>query len=421
MAPTPVAPTSGSRFRPGEPEARRSRWRVCRCAPLGSAEVMREREFKFLIPPEKALPLPAELFGDLGRVSVDEFDQDAVYFDTSDLRLTRAGASLRYRSDDGWTVKIPESLGTTTVRDELRFPGGDADEPPAEAVATVRALARSAPLQPVAQISTHRRRLQLEDRRGRPIGELDDDAVRGSAQRSKKTHFRELEFEVADGAEAKAVAKVLKRIHRVGATPDGNRSKISRVLGDPAKAPPDVPPGQMLQHGATVQELARVALATGTRRLVTADPVVRIGKDPEGVHQARVATRRLRSDLRTLRPFLDRSWSEPLRDELRWIGRLLGQVRDADVLGRLLTEHAGTLRPGQHARATSLIRQIEDQRADDRASLLEAMNSTRYLQFARALGRGCSDTADASHRRCQPDHGRRGRSSFDPQAVEAAP
>ena len=129
-------------------------------------------------------------------------------------------------------------------------------------------------------------------------------------------------------------------------------------------------------------------LSNGTHRLVAADPIVRLGDDPEGVHQARVATRRLRSDLKTLRPVLDRAWSEPLREELRWIGGLLGRVRDADVLAGLLTEHADTLRPGHHAWATSLIRQIEDQRAADRTTLLEAMNSTRYSTLLDRLVEG---------------------------------
>jgi CHAD domain-containing protein len=145
------------------------------------------------------------------------------------------------------------------------------------------------------------------------------------------------------------------------------------------------PPAAALDRHATVEDLVRSVLANGAGRLVEADPVVRTGKDPEGVHQARVATRRLRSDLRTLRPLVERSWSEHLRDELRWIGGLLGRVRDADVLGRLLEEHAATLRPGQHARATSLIRELDHRRADDRTTLLDAMNSTRYHDLLEQL------------------------------------
>ena len=212
--------------------------------------------------------------------------------------------------------------------------------------------------------------------------------VRGSAKGSSGVRFHEVEFEIADDASRKIVSKVLQRLQAAGAKPDGNRSKVSRVLGDSAEAPPDLPPAPALDRRSTVEDLARATLSNGTHRLVAADPIVRLGDDPEGVHQARVATRRLRSDLKTLRPVLDRAWSEPLREELRWIGGLLGRVRDADVLAGLLTEHADTLRPGHHARATSLIRQIEDQRAADRTTLLEAMNSTRYSTLLDRLVEG---------------------------------
>ena len=50
------------------------------------------------------------------------------------------------------------------------------------------------------------------------------------------------------------------------------------------------------------------------------------GDDPESVHQARVATRRLRSDLRTFEPFLDERFAAELRGELRWLGAELGAV-----------------------------------------------------------------------------------------------
>jgi len=46
------------------------------------------------------------------------------YWDTSDLRLARWGASLRYRDDEGWTVKLSsERLGSLLVREEHTFQG----------------------------------------------------------------------------------------------------------------------------------------------------------------------------------------------------------------------------------------------------------------------------------------------------------
>ena len=61
--------------------------------------------------------------------------------------------------------------------------------------------------------------------------------------------------------------------------------------------------------------------------------------EPDGVHRMRVATRRLRSALGTFRKLVDRSVTDPLRDELKWIASALGESRDAEVLReRLLAE-----------------------------------------------------------------------------------
>ncbi len=76
------------------------------------------------------------------------------------------------------------------------------------------------------------------------------------------------------------------------------------------------------------------------RRLIAAAPDAASG-DVEGVHQMRVATRRLRSDLRTFRDLIDPSWARPLRDDLRRLGCVLGEVRELDVLTSRLQEAAG--------------------------------------------------------------------------------
>ncbi|WP_062381032.1 CHAD domain-containing protein [Demequina pelophila] len=65
-------------------------------------------------------------------------------------------------------------------------------------------------------------------------------------------------------------------------------------------------------------------------RLRELDPEVRADA-PDAVHQARVTTRRLRAALAAYRPLLERERTEPLREELRWLGRALGGARDAEV------------------------------------------------------------------------------------------
>ncbi|MCI0546219.1 MAG: CHAD domain-containing protein, partial [Candidatus Rokubacteria bacterium] len=58
----------------------------------------------------------------------------------------------------------------------------------------------------------------------------------------------------------------------------------------------------------------------------------RAGRDPEDLHQMRVAVRRLRAILRAGRPLFERRWVDGLRRELDWLGTALGEVRDLDIL-----------------------------------------------------------------------------------------
>ena len=67
----------------------------------------------------------------------------------------------------------------------------------------------------------------------------------------------------------------------------------------------------------------RAAIAAGVRRMILNDPRTRLG-EVEPLHQMRVGTRRLRSDLRTFRPLLDRDWAESLRGRAEVARRLAG-------------------------------------------------------------------------------------------------
>jgi triphosphatase len=54
--------------------------------------------------------------------------------------------------------------------------------------------------------------------------------------------------------------------------------------------------------------------------------------DVEGVHQMRVAIRRLRSAFSVFKAMIDKGLAEPILAELKWLARTLGKARDLDVL-----------------------------------------------------------------------------------------
>ena len=129
----------------------------------------------------------------------------------------------------------------------------------------------------------------------------------------------------------------------------------------------------------------RHAIAIAVSRLDDHEPALWTERDPEAVHQARVATRRLRSDLGTLHDFVDETWAKPLRAELRWFGAELGQVRDVEVLHERLALHAALLPDTEADAARSAIRRLDADHLRARTELLRTLREPRYAQLHRAL------------------------------------
>jgi CHAD domain-containing protein len=295
---------------------------------------VREREVKFIVDGDADLGLarievPGASLAERRSVEIDD-----TYFDTRDLRLVRWGVTLRWREGAGWTVKIPYPSGDEALLDrEEVVVASDAAEPPPEAVALVAPFARCEPLTVVARLRTERTSRTWRDADARAVAELVDDRVVGSSG-GRTVRFREIEFELAPDADAGALEAVRDLI---GGRGRPARPKLARVLGDAALDAPDVTVGALAKH-PTGAGVIHVALADSVRRLLVHLPVARLGVDPEGVHQARVATRRLRSDLRTFGPLIDAVWASQVRRELQWLAVELGKVRDADVLDGHLVE-----------------------------------------------------------------------------------
>ncbi|MCU1538464.1 MAG: domain containing protein [Humibacillus sp.] len=112
--------------------------------------------------------------------------------------------------------------------------------------------------------------------------------------------------------------------------------------------------------------------------VTAAEAAVRAG-EPEGVHDLRVALRRLRSALATFRPLVDAEVTEPLRDELRWAAGQLGGARDAEVVAErilaLLDEVAGDAPPEVVQRLRA---RVDAETRVERGVTTEALDSDRY-------------------------------------------
>jgi CHAD domain-containing protein len=322
----------------------------------------------------------------------------ATYHDTPDLRLLRSRITLRRRTggdDAGWHLKLPTDRGRLEVH---AAPERPVTRVPAQLRSLTRSVVRREQLGVVARLTTWRRveRLLTED--GGVLAEVarDDvvaevmDGVPGTGD-AAKVEWHEVEVELVDGGDD-VLEALTALLREAGARPAPVQSKIARALGGlPAeprarRRPRDraTSPGRG-SAGAAAMAYCR----TQVEEILRLDPYVRLDAE-DAVHQMRVAARRLRSALATFRPVLDRRATDPLRDELRWLGQALGEARDLEVLReRFLARLEGVA-----ARDADLVRgpvaeqlaSIMDRRRS--AALDEArrsMDSDRYLDLLDAL------------------------------------
>jgi CHAD domain-containing protein len=313
----------------------------------------------------------------------------ATYYDTADLRLARAGISLRHRRGDDkpWTVKLPtESVG---VRQEISRPG-PSGELPDEFVRLLTAYHRGAPLAPATTIRTVRRAYELLDADGEVLVEVADDTVTVLDGEDETDTFREIEAERKAGEDG-LLDKVGRALTDAGAVEGGFRAKHVRALGAEAEQAPDLTPPQAGSDDESAGSVVTAALRADIARVFAFDPLVRLGQPlPDGdtaVHQMRVGTRRLRSDLRTFRAALNRKWADRLRAELSWLADVLGGARDAEVLRDRLHKTAGLdpVAPLDPHAVTRIDTDLCSRHEEALVAVDEALSSPRYLQLLEHL------------------------------------
>jgi CHAD domain-containing protein len=370
----------------------------------------KETDVKFEIT-EGAELLPLDGMGpEVTATAGPTMQNNTTYFDTADLRLLKrgvtvrrrhsevalasgtptspssAGAPLRSEGEPGeqWILKVPLAAGKAThAGTEMSWPG-DQQAPPTVITNLTRGLALGAPLVAVAETVTVRRTVELsdKDRSGRRRAVVNDDQVRitPATHAGVETAFRQVQV-VVDADDRDLLDRIAAHLERAGAVRGEDEPRLARAFLPVVPTNP-----QPVRHGRDPQVAVVVsAISASLDQLLDQDIGLRLDDHPEFVHQARVACRRLRSDLGTFSDVLDPAWVERTRSGLRWLGSLLGVVRDADVLAGRLAAHAEWADPTDEAAFGDLAAILATERAVAGAGLRQALDSDRYVSLLAAL------------------------------------
>lgn len=350
------------------------------------------------------LPDMTGLPGVTGVRNADPVRLHAAYFDTADLRLAARGITLRRRrggDDAGWHLKLPVQDGKL----EVHAPLGRARTVPARLASLVAAHTRGEPLRQVAALDTDRRVTLLLDEDGDPLAEVAEDEVVGTVVQDGESggdtekRWREVEVELVNGPE-KLLKAAGKRLRKAGARESSASSKLGRLLDGriPRPASRTMPEGK----GRCAGDVVMAQLSAQVEALLRHDPPARRGTE-DAVHQMRVAARRSRALLRSYAPLFDQERVRPVEDELRWLGLVLGEVRDLEVLRARLAARVGALDgpgrpeplgPGALVRVDDPVPRVPswlDDLAEDERAAYRRMNATlrepRYFALLDALER----------------------------------
>lgn len=332
-------------------------------------------------------------------------EQIDIYYDTPDWRIFRAGYVLRVRQMEGSPAEATlKSFGTRQDglrrRREIseRLAGdGAAGDPIAHLIRApgpvgqrVRALLGKRAARMLRRLFESRTRRQKIEvmRGGARLAEIAlDDVLIAADRRHKPTQFHRVEVEVSPGEVAatemqtvEALVAEMRAAQRLRPATDskfelGLRAQRLQPEFAPDLGRPESP--DRLGNDPAIGELACAVLRQHFARFLAHEPGVRLGDDAEAVHHARVATRRLRAAMSLFQDYLSPE-AQRLRDELRWIARLLGGVRDLDVqLERIAAwrQEDAALDPRALDGPEEL---LIHRREQARAKLLRGLNSTRY-------------------------------------------
>jgi triphosphatase len=348
----------------------------------------REIELKLAVTAEQLPSLQERL----GRFAGGEtLAVDNVYYDTADGLLRAHAMALRVRRIGGrWvqTLKTESRAGALSSRGEWEVPAprGRLDPlrfPPTPLAALLQARP-DALLRPV-----------FRTRFSRTVWNADDGAVEIALDRGEivaggaSAPILELELELQSG-DADALYRLALDLagtgeHALSLRPavDSKAVRGYRLAAGETPAPLKANARAFaagLSRRTSLAAALRAVVDRGTTLLLANVAGFETQSDPEFIHQARVAVRRLRSAARLIGG--DAGWPEALDGELKRVGRRLGAVRDWDVLQTQTLPALAAQRPEI---AGPLVAAAAAARRRDEGTLRKLLAGARFARLALRL------------------------------------
>ena len=369
---------------------------------MSSDDAKLETELKLALSPAVARKLrKARIFKDLRVGHAIKRRLVSTYFDTPRHVLRKSGVALRVRNDGecrAQTVKAP-ATGTPGLQNRSEWTTIiDSERPMLEhlldtGVAPGFERRREADLRPMFVTDLERTTIRLKTRRAEVEFTIDEGVIRTGANGAvREEPVCEAEFELLSGNASAMLKLALQVCESYDARP-AHLSKAERgyALARPALKPkPDKAAPIQLSQGMTVGE-AFQAIVRATLEHLLRNQSPTLAGHPEGIHQTRVAMRRLRAALRAFKRLLPYRERKAFNGEFRWFQQRLASARDWHVF---LTETLPLLEAEGSADALQLgrlrrIAQYERRRATKAA--LEHLESRRYARLILEFQRWAAD------------------------------
>ena len=320
------------------------------------------------------------------------------YLDTFDWALMKKKLSLRYRTANGEAMFTMKGMGTIEAGIAKRMEREIALDRPVDDPADVAAkrlrdlvgeIIYPRQLLEHIQVRTDRRRYRVSSPEGAKI-ELAFDtssfSLRGLHKPKRTGKLHELEGELLDGP-VTALSALASLFAQTFSFAPSTASKLEVAI---ERFKVSIPSKKLPEEYAVCLDdrldlAVRKILSYQLGRFREQLPGLQQDLDTEFVHQARVATRRMRSALRLFRDAVPQATGAYLAGELQWLGGVLGAVRDLDVFLLNLSLFKDRLLRFPARKRKVFENWIVRHRRAPFTALGEALASARFINLERRL------------------------------------